>query len=52
MTLMRFDPFRELDRLGERLLSGAPLRAMPTEAFRRGDAARRRQTCRRGRTHA
>ena len=37
MTLMRFDPFRELDRLGERLLSGAPLRAMPAEAFRRSD---------------
>jgi HSP20 family protein len=37
MTLMRFDPFRELDRLGERMLSGGPLRAMPTEAFRRGD---------------
>jgi HSP20 family protein len=36
MTLMRFDPFRELDRLGERL-SGGPLRAAPAEAFRRGD---------------
>jgi HSP20 family protein len=36
MTLMRFDPFRELDRLGERVLGGG-LRAMPTEAFRRGD---------------
>jgi HSP20 family protein len=36
MTLMRFDPFRELDRLGERVLTGG-LRAMPTEAFRRGD---------------
>jgi HSP20 family protein len=36
MTLMRFDPFRELDRLGERVLAGG-LRAMPTEAFRRGD---------------
>jgi HSP20 family protein len=36
MTLMRFDPFRELDRLSERVLSGG-LRAMPTEAFRRGD---------------
>jgi HSP20 family protein len=37
MTLMRFDPFRELDRLGERVLAGGALRAMPTEAFRRGD---------------
>jgi HSP20 family protein len=36
MTLMRFDPFRELDRLGERVLAGG-LRAMPAEAFRRGD---------------
>ncbi len=36
MTLMRFDPFRELDRLTERLLPGG-VRAMPTEAFRRGD---------------
>ncbi|MDT5328054.1 MAG: hypothetical protein QOF25_5206 [Mycobacterium sp.] len=36
MTLMRFDPFRELDRLNERVLTGT-MRAMPTEAFRRGD---------------
>jgi HSP20 family protein len=36
MTLMRFDPFRELDRLGERVLASG-LRAMPAEAFRRGD---------------
>ncbi|MDQ1721295.1 MAG: hypothetical protein QOI26_1029 [Pseudonocardiales bacterium] len=36
MTLMRFDPFRELDRLSERVLAGG-MRAMPTEAFRRGD---------------
>lgn len=36
MTLMRFDPFRDLDRLSERVLTGA-MRAMPTEAFRRGD---------------
>jgi HSP20 family protein len=33
---MRFDPLRELDRLGERLLAGG-MRAMPTEAFRRQD---------------
>jgi HSP20 family protein len=36
MTLMRLDPFRELDRLSERTLPGG-LRAMPTEAYRRGD---------------
>jgi HSP20 family protein len=36
MTLMRFDPFRELDRLSERMLPGG-IRAMPTEAYRRGD---------------
>jgi HSP20 family protein len=36
MTLMRFDPFRELDRLTERALPGG-MRAMPAEAFRRGD---------------
>jgi HSP20 family protein len=36
MTLMRFDRSRELDRLAERLLPGG-VRAMPAEAFRRGD---------------
>jgi HSP20 family protein len=36
MTLMRFDPFQELDRLTERVLPGG-VRAMPAEAFRRGD---------------
>ena len=36
MTLMRFDPFRELDRISEQL-AGQPMRAMPMEAFRRGD---------------
>ncbi|MCW2539475.1 MAG: hypothetical protein JWN95_1200 [Frankiales bacterium] len=36
MTLMRFDPFRELDRHAERVLP-AGVRAMPTDAFRRGD---------------
>jgi HSP20 family protein len=36
---MRFDPFRELDRVAERTLSGAAraLYSMPMEAFRRGD---------------
>ncbi len=39
MTLMRFDPFRELDRLAEQTLSVAArgLRSMPMEALRRGD---------------
>jgi HSP20 family protein len=38
MTLMRFDPFRELDRLTEQTLGGARgLRTMAMEAFRRGD---------------
>jgi len=38
MTLLRFDPFREWERVSEQVLSGrtAP-RAMPMEAFRRGD---------------
>jgi HSP20 family protein len=38
MTLMRFDPFRELDRLAEQTISvGArALRTMPMEALRRG----------------
>jgi HSP20 family protein len=38
MTLMRFDPFRELDRFSEQLLAGTrAMRTMPMEAFRRGD---------------
>ena len=38
MTLMRFDPFRELDRWTEQALAGArTLRTMPMEALRRGD---------------
>jgi HSP20 family protein len=38
MTLMRFDPFRELDRFGEQLAGSArPWHGMPIEAFRRGD---------------
>ena len=35
--LMRFDPFRELDRLTEQTWSGARLPAMPMDAYRRGD---------------
>jgi HSP20 family protein len=38
MTLMRFDPFRDIDRLGAELFSGARTpRTMPMEAYRRGD---------------
>jgi HSP20 family protein len=38
MTLMRFDPFRELDRFSEQMLAGnRAMRTMPMEAFRRGD---------------
>ena len=35
--LMRFDPFRELDRLAEQTRGGARLSAMPMDAYRRGD---------------
>ena len=38
MTLMRFDPFRELDRLADQALTGArAARTLPMEALRRGD---------------
>jgi HSP20 family protein len=37
MTLMRFDPFRDLDRFSERMLGPSGARSMPMEAFRRGD---------------
>jgi HSP20 family protein len=38
MALMRFDPFRELDRLADQALLGArTMRTMPMEALRRGD---------------
>jgi hypothetical protein len=38
MTLMRFDPFRELDRWTEQALSGnRNIRTMPMEALRRTD---------------
>ena len=38
MALMRFDPFRELDRWTEQALAGTRnLRPMPMEALRRGD---------------
>ena len=38
MTLMRFDPFRELDRLADQALTSARTgRTLPMEALRRGD---------------
>lgn len=39
MTLMRFDPFRDWDRVTEQALRGARSmqQSMPMEAFRRGD---------------
>ena len=38
MTLMRFDPFRELDRLADQALAGPrTMRTMPMEAVRRDD---------------
>ncbi len=38
MALMRFDPFRELDRWAEQAVAGArAARTFPMEAFRRGD---------------
>jgi HSP20 family protein len=36
MALMRFDPFRDLDRLSEQMMGGRP-RTMPMEAWRRKD---------------
>jgi HSP20 family protein len=37
--VMRFDPFRELDRLSEQLASGTgrPTRSFPMDAYRRGE---------------
>ena len=37
MAVIRFDPFRELDRLTEQLLGARGVRSMPMEAYRRGD---------------
>ena len=39
MTLMRFDPFREWDRLTEQAMRGgrSAVQSMPMEAYRRGD---------------
>jgi HSP20 family protein len=35
--LMRFDPFRELDRLSEQMGAGPARRSFPMDAYRRGD---------------
>ena len=35
--LMRFEPFREFDRITEELLSASRARQMPVDAYRRGD---------------
>lgn len=40
MTLMRFDPFRDFDRLTEQMTGNRSLRPMPMEAFRRSDEFR------------
>jgi HSP20 family protein len=37
MTLMRFDPFRDLDRFTEQMTTSRAFRPMPMEAVRRGD---------------
>jgi HSP20 family protein len=45
MALMRFDPFREFDRLAEQALAGArTARTVPVEALRRGDQSKAPQT--------
>jgi HSP20 family protein len=35
--LMRYEPFREFDRITEELLSGRRTRQMPVDAYRRGN---------------
>lgn len=38
MALMRFDPFREIDRIAEQVMTGSRVSStMPMEAFRRRD---------------
>jgi HSP20 family protein len=41
MSVMRFDPFREFDRLAEQMLGGGPrtggARSFPMDAYRRGE---------------
>jgi HSP20 family protein len=36
MLIMRFDPFRDLDRIAEQM-AGRGMRTIPMEAYRRGD---------------
>jgi HSP20 family protein len=35
--LMRFEPFRDLDRVTEEMLGGSRVRPVPVDAYRRGD---------------
>ncbi len=35
--LMRYEPFRELDRISEELFSGRRVRQIPVDAYRRGN---------------
>ena len=35
--LMRFEPFRELDRMAEEMLSERRMRQIPVDAYRRGN---------------
>jgi hypothetical protein len=46
--LMRFDPFRDVDRLAEQLASTAARapKAFPMDAYRRGDRSSSNSTCR------
>ena len=38
MSIMRFDPFRDLDRLADQMAGGSRgMRTIPMEAYRRGD---------------
>lgn len=40
MSVLRFDPFQELDRVAEQMLSGrrsGSVRSLPMDAYRRGD---------------
>jgi HSP20 family protein len=37
MAVMRFDPFRDFDRLNEQFFGNRGMRTIPMEAYRRGD---------------
>ena len=45
MAVMRFDPFRDFDRLTEQLLSARGVRSMPMEAYRRATSSSSTSTC-------